>query len=165
MQHLFRKISLAYWGTLARLQFCSRGVRWPSNMKVLGRLGLSCAGKIELGSNLTIVNDSRYNRAGIAHPTQLVAGNNAKLTIGNNVGISGASIYAIEAITIGNFVLVGANCHIYDSDFHSIDWQQRRMSEGTQTAPVFIEDDVWLCANVTVLKGSNYRSEKCCCCW
>ena len=99
------------------------------------------------------MNESRYNRAGVAHPTQLVAATNAKLVIGDNVGISGASIFAIEAITIGDYVLVGVNCHIYDSDFHSVDWLQRRNSEGTLTAPVVIEDDVWLCANVTVLKG------------
>ena len=50
-----------------------RGVRRPKQMKVLGPLGLSALGTIELGEELVIINDTKYNRAGINHPTQLVA--------------------------------------------------------------------------------------------
>ena len=108
---------------------------------------------ISIGRNATIVSDSRFNRAGINHPTQLVAGSGAELIIGDDTGISGASIYAMERIKIGNHVLIGANCHIYDTDFHPMDWKQRRVSGPPATSPVKIEDDVWLAANVTVLKG------------
>ena len=150
---VLRSIPLAYWNARARFQFFVRGVRWPANLKVVGALGLAGSGSIELGDHLTIVNDARYNRAGVAHPTQLVAGAGASLVIGDNVGISGASICAHESIVIGEHVLIGVNCHIYDTDFHAIDWQDRRCSENVKTAAVLIEDDVWLCANVTVLKG------------
>lgn len=144
---------LVYWNTRARLQFLIRGVTWPKNLTVKGPLGLSALGNIVLGDDITIVNDSKYNRAGVNHPTQLVATTGASLTIGNHVGISGASIYSAESISIGNHVLIGANSKIYDTDFHPLNFMDRRTSQPSATAAVVIEDDVWLCANVTILKG------------
>ncbi len=143
----------SYWRFRARIQFSIRRVAWPAGLTVLGPLGLSAGGQILIGKNVTIINDSKFNRAGINHPTQLVAGASADLTIGDHTGISGASIYSMECIRIGKHVLIGANCHIFDTDFHPMDWQQRRVSGVPATAPVSIEDDVWLAANVTVLKG------------
>ena len=143
----------AYWMFRCRVLFMVRRVRWPKNFRVRGPLGLSAGGMISIGDNVTIVNDSEFNRAGINHPTQLVAAPSASLIIGNNTGISGASIYSEERIEIGEYVLIGANCHIYDTDFHPLDWKERRASGRPATAPVVIEDDVWLAANVTVLKG------------
>lgn len=41
-----------------------------------------------------------------------------------------------------------------DNDVHQIDYAERRTSKGIiQSSPVVIEDDVWLGANVIVLKG------------
>jgi acetyltransferase-like isoleucine patch superfamily enzyme len=153
MLFLLRSIRCSYWKILARVQFFVRGVRWPRNLKIRGLIGISARGTILLGEQVTIVNNSRYNRAGVNHPTQLVAAKGASLTIGDGTGISGASIYAMESIEIGKHVLIGANCHIYDTDFHPIDWRERRESGDPTTAAVKIEDDVWLAANVTVLKG------------
>ena len=142
-----------FWQVRARVQFLVRRVQWSKNLTVLGPMGLSANGKMLIGEDVTIVNSSTYNRAGINHPTQLVAGAGATLSIGNNSGISGASIYAMEQIEIGNHVLIGANCHIFDTDFHPMDWKLRRQSGPPSTAAVRIGDDVWLAANVTVLKG------------
>lgn len=147
------KLVQVYWNSRARLQFLIRGVNWPKNATIKGPLGLSALGNIVLGDNITIVNDSKYNRAGVNHPTQLVATTGASLTIGNHVGISGASIYSAESISIGNHVLVGANSKIYDTDFHPMNFMERRLGHRAPSAPVVIEDDVWLCANVTILKG------------
>jgi len=153
MLNLLYRLATWYWLCRARIQFAARGVSWPAGLKVRGSIGLSAPGTIKLGNGVTIVNDSKYNRAGVNHPTQLVATKGATLTIGNHVGISGASIFCAESITIGNFVLIGVSCRVYDTDFHPIDYLARRESQPGKTAPVVIEDDVWLCANVTVLKG------------
>lgn len=146
-------VSEFYWYVRARLQFAIRGVTWPENLIVRGPLGLSAAGDIELGSDIVIVNLTKFNRAGIAHPTQLVAAAGAQLKIGDDTGISGASIYATGSILIGNHVLIGANCRIYDTDFHPVHWEDRRTRQKAPQADVVIGDDVWLGANVTVLKG------------
>jgi acetyltransferase-like isoleucine patch superfamily enzyme len=150
---IIRFPSYCFWYLCARAQFAVRGVKWPQHLTVKGPLGLSAIGRIELGDHITIVNDSKYNRAGINHSTQLVAGRGAILKIGNNVGMSGASIYAESSIEIGNHVLLGANARIYDTDFHPIHFQDRMAGVPPKTAPVVIGDHVWLAANVTVLKG------------
>ncbi|MDA7870453.1 acyltransferase [bacterium] len=150
---LIRLPSYYFWHRCARVQFAIRGVKWPKHLTIKGPLGLSAIGRIELGDHITIVNDSKYNRAGINHPTQLVAGRDAILKIGNNVGMSGASIYAESSIEIGDHVLLGANARIYDTDFHPIHFQDRVAGAPAKTAAVVIGEHVWLAANVTILKG------------
>ena len=150
---IIRLPSYCFWNLRARIQFASRGVKWPKHLTIKGPLGLSAIGRIELGNHVTIVNDSKYNRAGINHPTQLVAGRDAILKIGNNVGMSGASIYAKSSIQIGDHVLLGANTRIYDTDFHPIHFQDRLAGVPAKTGAVVIGDHVWLAANVTILKG------------
>lgn len=150
---LIRLPSYYFWHLSARAQFAIRGVKWPKHLTIKGPLGLSAIGRIELGDHITIVNDSKYNRAGINHPTQLVAGRDAILKIGNNVGMSGASIYAESSIEIGDHVLLGANARIYDTDFHPIHFQDRVAGVPAKTEAVVIGEHVWLAANVTVLKG------------
>ena len=49
----------------------------------------------------------------------------AEIAIGNNVGISGTTIYARKKITIGDNTCIGGNCKILDNDFHPIDWEER----------------------------------------
>ena len=49
----------------------------------------------------------------------------AKLKIGDNVGISGATIYARKKITIGENTCIGGNCKILDNDFHPIEAEAR----------------------------------------
>ena len=150
---LIRLPSYYFWHLSARAQFAIRGVKWPKHLTIKGPLGLSAIGRIELGDHITIVNDSKYNRAGINHPTQLVAGRDAILKIGNNVGMSGASIYAESSIEIGDHVLLGANARIYDTDFHPIHFQDRVAGVPAKTEAVVIGEHVWLAANVTILKG------------
>lgn len=82
---------------------------------------------------------------------------NASLVIGNGCGISSGTIWATASITIGNYVNIGGNCIIIDGDMHNIDWQARRMDRQQQTSfkrkAIVIEDDVWIGANVVILKG------------
>ena len=74
--------------------------------------------------------------------------------------MSGGAIVARKSITIGNNVNVGINCIITDSDHHAIDYSKRGLesSKDIATRPVTIGDDVWLGANVTILKGVTIGS-------
>lgn len=68
-------------------------------------------------------------------------------------------------ITIGDRVLISHNCNIFDNDLHPIDKIQRHEQYKAiitigqpkniylREKPVIIEDDAWIGANVTVLKG------------
>ena len=78
----------------------------------------------------------------------------ATLTIGNNVGMSSTRLWIHESARIGNNVKIGGCVLITDTDAHPMDYMARRSSnEGTKSAPVVIEDDVWGGAHCIILKG------------
>jgi acetyltransferase-like isoleucine patch superfamily enzyme len=81
----------------------------------------------------------------------------AKLAIGNDCGFSGVSIYCTVSISIGNHLTCGGNVCVWDTDFHPLDHTLRRSGGGDVASkkPVSIGDDVFLGANVLVLKGVN----------
>ncbi len=50
---------------------------------------------------------------------------NAKLCIGDGVGMSSVAIYCSNSITIKDDVFIGGGVRIYDTDFHSLDYETR----------------------------------------
>ena len=73
------------------------------------------------------------------------------------MGISASAIICNHQITIGNNVVIGGNTVIYDTDFHSLDAEQRRDFEqdrvNARFSPVKIGDNVFIGAHSTILKG------------
>lgn len=76
----------------------------------------------------------------------------ARILIGKNSGATGTSIIAAKSITIGNNVLIGANCTIFDNDFHNID-PKMRSSDNIAEKPVVIQDNVFIGFDCQILKG------------
>lgn len=90
-----------------------------------------------------------------------------KLVMGDNCYVGANSIIRSgELITIGNDVLIAHNVTIIDSDSHEIDFNERATSfvnlinhghpsqkGNVKTAPIKIEDNVWISYNVGILKG------------
>ncbi len=64
---------------------------------------------VEFGRNVVIKSDFYSNLIGLQQRSILVARDGGKIRIGDNVGISGATIYATNGIEIRNNVIVGAN--------------------------------------------------------
>jgi acetyltransferase-like isoleucine patch superfamily enzyme len=112
-------------------------------------------GRIEIGSRVQILNSLRQNTAGIVHKTVLIAADGALLRIGDDVGISGAILDARDNIVIGDRCMLGANCSVLSSDYHPLDAVARhnRVMGAVRTAPVTLEEDVWIGANSLILKG------------
>lgn len=99
-------------------------------------------GKIILGKHVSINSNA-----------QLSVTENAILTIGSYSGVGNNNvIVARENITIGNNVMIGPNVCIYDHD-HVIHKEGIMRNLGYETAPVVIEDNVWIGAGVIILKG------------
>ncbi|OAN14367.1 acyltransferase [Exiguobacterium undae] len=111
--------------------------------------------KITLGQRLIICSTTNSNPMGLNHKTVIrTLDEFAEISIGNDVGISGASICAAEKITIGNNTMLGANVQITDTDFHPIQINNRRYSKKfIKKKAVTIEDNVWIGANSIILKG------------
>ncbi len=112
---------------------------------------------ITIGRNCILCSDDYSNPIGLNHRTVIrTLASGATITIGDDVGISGASICAMSSVTIGNEVMLGVNVQISDTDFHPIKPEGRRFNKNSAdigTAPTVIEDNVWVGANSVVLKG------------
>jgi len=109
---------------------------------------------ITIGKSCVFRSAEWSNYAGINHPCILASlATGAKITIGENCGLSGAAIGAAVSVEIGSRVMVGANTMICDTDWHPVDSCRRYRGEPGDAARVIIGDDVWLGANVVVLKG------------
>lgn len=134
---------------IAKLKFKLWGISYGKAIRVYGRIILyrTPMSTIQIGNHCTFNSSSKYNFRGINHPCILQTGGpTAKILIGNHVGMSGVSIVSNNSVTIGNHVLLGANCQIGDRDGHSNRYQ-------STPKPIIIEDNVWLGMNVTILKG------------
>ena len=84
--------------------------------------------QIIIGHTTRFRSTKRSNPLVPYHPVFLSTRNaQAKITIGSNFSITGGSIIAEEHITIGDYVTIGANCRIFDTDFHPIDAEYRRL--------------------------------------
>ena len=65
--------------------------------------------------------------------------------------MNGCQFIAFERIEIGSKCAIGPGCLLMDNDGHEID-PERRHDSG-KTAPILLEENVWLGARVTILKG------------
>lgn len=54
----------------------------------------------------------------------------------------------MTSISIGENCLIGSGCKIYDTDFHPI-----MLNDSINSRPIVIGNDVFIGANVTILKG------------
>lgn len=91
---------------------------------------------------------------------------NGKITIGNNTCIyNRTTIGSVDSITIGDCVIISNHVHIYDNNNHPTSPKVRHEMclngfEGdawrwihTDSAPIVIEDDVWIGEYSAVMKG------------
>lgn len=102
---------------------------------------------ISIGRRVKMLNLSWMNSIGLNHRCIITTEKNACLKIGDNVGMSGASIWCFKEIKIENNVRIGANTLITDGDAHLDD------PRAGDVKPVHICKNVWLGMNVMVLKG------------
>lgn len=98
--------------------------------------------------------------------TSLAVAEDALVEIGDYCFLGNASLVCSGRITIGNSVLIAGGVTIVDSDFHPLTPAARLADTialspignrsnrpKVESAPVTIEDDVWIGFNATILKG------------
>jgi acetyltransferase-like isoleucine patch superfamily enzyme len=152
-------VELLFWRTVVPWQLGRKGVHVAPSARFFGApiVSLAASSSILIGERCSLISDSQYTALGLNHPIVLrTLCANAVISIGNDTGISGASICAGIEISIGERCLIGANVIIVDTDFHPVDPRNRRYSvDGVNTTarPVIIEDNVFIGANAMVLKG------------
>ena len=123
---------------------------------IKGKCYIRNDGYFEIGKNLLIRSGFKFNPTGLkGGGFILTIESGAKVTIGDNVGISNSTIYCKREITIGSDCLIGTDCKIYDSDFHSINYLHRACKPEVpgKSGPVTIGNSVFIGTNVIILKG------------
>ena len=120
--------------------------------------------RIEIGDNVTIKSSFLSNLVGLYNRTIIVTRvSAAEVIIGNNVGISGTTIYARKRIEIGDNTAIGGNCKILDNDFHPLDVENRLKlmknvhggdSDLVPSKEVKIGKNCFIGCNSIILKGT-----------
>lgn len=113
--------------------------------------------RIIIGDNVTIKSSFLSNLVGLYQRTIIVTRTSeAEINIGDNVGISGATIYARKSITIGKNTNIGGNVKILDNDFHPLEIEARNadIKEKIGTKPIVIGKNCFIGCNALILKGT-----------
>ena len=147
-------LSIKLWPVLNRLMLKSCGVKMGKGICIPGRIYVMGGGNISISDDFYFSSGNAVNPISSNLRGSLYVEDGAQLSIGNHVGMSSTRIWVSQAITIGDHVNIGGGTLITDTDAHPLDWKDRRNNRGkVLSAPVIIEDDVWIGAQCIILKG------------
>lgn len=130
-------------------------VRQGLHVKGFLKVYITRRGNLIIGKNCRINSGANHNIIGRQQKNIFWA--EGILSFGDNVGMSCSAFICRSCIKIGNDVTIGGNTVIYDTDFHPLDPDIRQKNSldinNIKTSPVFIEDNVFIGAHTTILKG------------
>ncbi len=162
---IWPKLKNGFYTYYNRLWFSVIGVRHGRRMVVNNQVYIKGKGSIEIGDDFTFYSGDNMNPiCRNVKGSLYVPYPESKIVIGDRVGISSSCLWAQNSITIGNDVNIGADCLIMDNDAHPHDFMKRRNSyreevgeeiyrQSIPSAPIVIEDDVWIGARCIIMKG------------
>lgn len=148
------------WNRYQKYLCRKQGVRFSDQDSVRffgeSRLAISPDSQVSIGKNFACRSGVKYSfDNGLM--SKILTWGGSELTIGDNVGISNTLIYCSQKITIGNNVFIGGGTMIFDNNFHSVDYLDRRGPDNgcgkARRLPVTIDDDVFIGAKCIILKG------------
>lgn len=121
--------------------------------------------ELTIGDNVTIKSSFLSNLVGLYSKTIIVTrAPGAYIRIGDNVGMSGVTIYARKGIEIGENTAIGGNTKILDNDFHPIEAETRNKlladknggdSDLVPAKPIKIGKNCFIGCNAIILKGTE----------
>ncbi|MEM7086984.1 MAG: DapH/DapD/GlmU-related protein [Bacteroidota bacterium] len=136
---------------------------------------------VTLGTNSKLYAESKVHNIQ-NDPNKIIVGNNThirgelllfkyggSISIGDNCYIGeGSRIWSGDEVTIGNNVLISHNVNVIDTNSHELDFKERSnrykdlIANGhwnekgnIDTAPIYIDDDVWISFGAIILKGMS----------
>ncbi|WP_163712906.1 acyltransferase [Mangrovibacterium lignilyticum] len=135
-------------------------IKVGKDWQIVGILKLSNHGRLVIGNNFKANSGKNANPIGGDIILRMIVGKDAQLIIGDNVGISNSTIVCSTSIKIEDKVLIGGGCKFYDTDFHSLSYENRigQYTKGIKdqyvlTAPIHIKEGAWIGGHCIVLKG------------
>ena len=126
-----------------------------SRLRLNGTPFIVNKGKFVFGKDVTVNSGIRFNPIGGQDYSSFWIKDNGELIIGDQVKISNTSFVAEKSIRVEDGVYIGGSCRIYDTDFHSLEYEKRIASQDntTQIKSVIIRKRAFIGAHVTILKG------------
>lgn len=128
----------------------------PKSTKLKGKVHLIAVkdASIKLGENVTLRSDPfDYLRGMSFGTTLLVDKSGAEIIIGDNCRLNGAYVHSKKRIRIGKNCVIAAGTNIIDLNGHELISSDRTTGEDTPKE-IVIEDNVWICVNSVILKGT-----------
>lgn len=164
MYQLYRTIRRVLESILNRLLFKRFGVEVLGDTKGFeGILTIrsSKRNSITIGKNVQIRSGKAYNIIGGDTRLILRTIDDGQIRIGNGVGISNSAVVSANSITIEDDVFIGGSCAIYDTDFHSSEYDQRinQGDKNIKSAPVIIKKGAFIGSRCIILKGVTVGEE------
>ncbi|MEN0054757.1 MAG: acyltransferase [Mucilaginibacter sp.] len=130
-------------------------VEFVTSPTIIGKMKIINNGRCKLGEKVTFKSALSSNMVGLYKACTIAVTQGAVLEIGDHSGFSGVSIYCSNSIKIGKYVNCGGNVCIWDTDFHPLDYEARRVHDISKinNSPIVIGDDAFIGANSIILKG------------
>lgn len=163
--HVYPKLRGIFYRLYNKLLFWVNGIQYGRNMRVCNKVFVLGQGVVTIGDDFYFTSGDSINPVcrNIQGAIYTMTAE-ARIEIGDRVGISSACLWAKELITIGNDVNIGGDCLIIDNDAHPHNYLHRRRAYAEEvglegyyntipTAPIQIDDDVWIGARCQILKG------------
>jgi len=143
----FYKILNVIWLKLNKVTY--------DQLTINGFLLLYNKGKMSVGRGGKINTHPLKNIIGGDTRSSIIVKKGAELKIGDAFKMSNSAIYCADNITIGNDVMIGGSCRVWDSDFHPLSHEDRvaNPNEDYNTRPIIIEDNVFIGGFSIILKG------------
>jgi acetyltransferase-like isoleucine patch superfamily enzyme len=157
---LYKFLSYTYPSLLA-----PRGITFGSGLSLYGLPSISVVptSSIKLGSNIVLCSDSNFTALPLSHTVRIhTIRAQASITIGNNTGVSGATIISAASCSIGKECLIGVDATIIDTDFHAINPIGRRFNDNfdqIKSQPIVIGDNCFIGTIAIILKGTIIGSD------
>ena len=156
-----------YFRHFNRIKFRINWVKFGNNLSVYNKiyLYLGNGARMHIGDNFIFTSGGGINPLCRNKRGQIFIQSGGEISIGNNVGISSACLWAKNKIIIGDNVNIGGDCIIMDTDAHNLDWQVRSRlikdekgniindNESAMSAPICIEDHAFIGTRSIILKG------------
>lgn len=159
LRFLYYKWAQVYSRIITSLKFYLNGVKYHKDFIGFGIpiLDINMRGSFTIGKQFRFNSGKYHAMGGRQQQCYFVAAAGAKLSIGDNVGVTSVAFICHNQISIGNNVKIGINTVIYDTDFHSLDARYRNSNpeslQGVKSRPVIIKDGAFIGGHSTILKG------------
>lgn len=157
---MFRRLIGRLRSRIHRLTLIARGVSGAAGVRLHGRPRLfsSHRGSITLGQRVVLTSRHSANTLDARGPCILRTVDGGTIDVGDDVGMTAATISSMNSVTIGRRCLLGAGVVITDFDHHNFEvaHSERRFAglpRPNRRDAVKIGDDAFIGARSIVLKG------------